>query len=107
MISFEFSYIKLKTLRDVLEFVFDAVDLPLQLEETPQKYIQAHKCLNNYKQTGILPDDRIKETQNKIDKILYIVDNRKGNPDSFWGRSKELYEIIDIVADSNGCTRIK
>ena len=87
--------------------MFDAIDLPLSLEKTRQKYIQAHKCLNIYEQTGIVPDDRIKETQNKIDKILYIEDNKKGNPNSYWDMSKELYELSDIVADLNGCTRIK
>ena len=30
--------------------------------------------LNNYSQTCIVPDDKIKEAQNKIDKILYIED---------------------------------
>ena len=96
----------METSKDVLDFVFNAIDLPLELERTRQKYIQAHKCLNNYLQTGIAPDDRIKEAENKIDKILYIEDNKKGNPDSYWDMSKELYELIDIVSDLNGCKRI-
>ena len=37
----------METLKDLLNFVFVAVDLPLELERTRQKYIQAHKCLNN------------------------------------------------------------
>ena len=38
----------METLKDLLDFVFEAIDEPLELEETRQKYIQAHKCLNNY-----------------------------------------------------------
>ena len=67
----------METLRDLSDFVFEAIDLPLQPEKTRQKYIPAHKCLNNYLQTGIVPDAKIKEAQNKIDKILYIEDNKK------------------------------
>ena len=52
-----------------------AIDLPLELERTRHKIIQAHKCLNNYLQTGIVPHDKIKQAQNKIHKILYIEDN--------------------------------
>ena len=72
----------MKTLKDVLDFVFVAIDLLLEIEKTCQKYIQAHKCLNIYLQTGIVPDDSMKKAQNKIDKILYIEDNKKDNPDS-------------------------
>ena len=50
----------MKTLKDVLYLVFDAIDLPTETERTPEKYIQAHKCLNNYLQSGILSDDKIK-----------------------------------------------
>ena len=82
-------------------------DLPLQLEESRQKYIQAHKCSKYYKQTGIVPDNGIKEAQNKIYKTLYIEDNKKSNPDSYWDMSKELYYLIDTLADLNGYTRIK
>ena len=97
----------MSTLGDLLDFVFDAVGLPLELERIRQNCIQAHKCLNKYLQTGIVPDDKIKEAQNKIDKIFYIEDNRKGNPDSYWDISKELYELIDILADLNGCTTVR
>ena len=67
----------METLKDDLDFVFVAIDLPLELEKTRQKYIQEHKCLNIYLQTGVVPDDRIKEAQNKIDKILYLEDKKK------------------------------
>ena len=67
----------METLRDLLDFVFVAIDLSLELERTLQKYCQAHKCLNNYLQTGIVPDDKIKEAQNLMEKILYIEDNKK------------------------------
>ena len=36
----------METLKDVLDFVFKTIDLPLEREKTRQKYIQAHKCLN-------------------------------------------------------------
>ena len=62
----------MKTLKDVLDFVFVAIDLPLELEKTRQNFLQAHKCLNNYLQTCIGPDDSIREAQNKIDKKFYI-----------------------------------
>ena len=55
----------------------------------------------------IVPDDKIREAQNKIDKILYNEDNKKDNPDSYWDMSKELYELIDIVANLNGCGTIE
>ena len=97
----------METIGDLLDFVFVAIDLPLELERTRQKYIQAHKCLNNYLQTSIVPDDKIKEAQNKIDKILYIEDNKKDNPNSYWDMSKELYELIDKVANLNGCRTIE
>ena len=35
----------MKTLTDLLKIVYGAFDLPLQLGETRQEYIQAHKCL--------------------------------------------------------------
>ena len=45
-------------------------DYPL-LEEGRQKYIQAHKCLNNYLQSGIVSDDSIKYfTLNIVKKII-------------------------------------
>ena len=97
----------METLKDVLDFVFLAIDLPLKLERTRQKHIQAHKGLDNYLQTGIVPDDKIKEAQNKIDEILYIEDNKKDNPNSFSDFEKELYEINDIIANTNGCTTIR
>ena len=97
----------METLKDVLDYVFLAIDLPLKPEETRQKYIQAHNCLKNYLQTDIAPNDRIKEAQNKIDKIFYIEDIKKDNPDSYWDFEKELYGLIDIVADLNGCTTIR
>ena len=97
----------METLEDVLDFVFVAIYLPLELEKTRQKYIQAHKCLNNYLQTGIVPDDKIKEAQNKIDKLLYNEDNKKDNPNSYWDFEEELYELIDLIANINGCRKIK
>ena len=57
--------------------MFEAIDAPPELEKTRQKYIQAHKCLNNYLQTGIVPDDKKEEAQNKLDKIFYIGVNKK------------------------------
>ena len=72
----------METIKDLLDFVFVALDLPLELKRTRQKYIQAHKCSNNYLQTCIVPDYKIKEAQNKIDKILFIEDNKKSNPNS-------------------------
>ena len=57
----------MKTLKHVLYFVFDAIDLPTETERTGQKYIHAHKCLNSYIQSGIVSDDSVKEAQNKID----------------------------------------
>ena len=62
----------MENLKDVLRFVFDAIDLPTKTERTRQKYFQAHKCLINYLQSGIVSDDSIKEAQKKIDKRLYI-----------------------------------
>ena len=35
----------METLKDLLDFVFQATDAPLALEKTRQKYVQAHKCL--------------------------------------------------------------
>ena len=87
--------------------MFVAIDEPLELEETRQQYIQAHKSLNNYSQTGIVPDDKIKEAQNTIDKILYIEDNKKDNLNYYWDFDKELRKLIDIVANLNGCTTIR
>ena len=34
----------METLGDLLDFVFVAIDLPLELERTRQKYNEAHKC---------------------------------------------------------------
>ena len=67
----------MNTIKDLLDFVFEVIDAPLALEKTRRKYIQAHKCSNNFLQTGIVPDDKIKEAQSIIDKILYIEDNKK------------------------------
>ena len=67
----------METLKDVLDFVFIATDLPLELDRTRQKYVQTHKCLKICLQFGIVPDDKIKEAENKKDKILYIQDNKK------------------------------
>ena len=97
----------METIRDFLEFVFVAIDLPLELDRTRRKDIQAYNFLNNYLQTGIVPVDKIKEAQNKIDKTLYLEDNEKDNPNSYWDFEKELYELIDITADLNGCRKIK
>ena len=63
--------------------------------------------MNNFLQTGIVPDDTIKEAQNKIDKIIYIEDNKKDNPNSYWDFEKELYELIDVVANLNGCRTLR
>ena len=96
----------MKTLKDVLNFMFNNDnDFPL-LEEGCQKYIQAHKCLNNYLQSGIVSDNSIKEALNEIDKILYIQDNRKDNRECYWDFKKEQSELIEIVADINGCTGV-
>ena len=53
----------METLKDVLYFVFLAIDLPLTLERSRQKYIQAHKYFNKYLQTGIVLDDKTKVAQ--------------------------------------------
>ena len=53
----------MKTLKDVLCFAYDAIDLPTETEETRQKYVQAHKCLNSYLQSGFVSDDIVKEAQ--------------------------------------------
>ena len=90
-----------------MDFVFVSIYLPLEIERTRQKSFQAHKCLKNYLQTGIVSVDKIKEAQNKIDRTLYIEDIKKGSPDSYWDMSKELYELIDIAADINRCTTIR
>ena len=58
-------------------------------------------------QTVIVPDDKIKEAQNKIDKILHNEDNKKDSPDSYWHMSNELFEIIDIITILIGCRTIK
>ena len=95
----------METLKDLLDFVFEAIDLPFELEETRQKYIQAHKCLNKYLQTGIVPDDKMKEAQNKIIKKLYI-ENKK-NQNTYWDTWKEHRELIDIIANLNGCPTVR
>ena len=97
----------METLKGHLEFVFEAIDAPLAPEKTRQKYIQAHKCLSNYLQTGIVPDDKLKEAQNILYKILYIEDNKKDNPGSYWDFEKELRKLIDIAADLNACRTIR
>ena len=81
-------------------------DYPL-LEGGCRKYFQAHKCLNDYLQTGIVPDDKIKKAQNIIDKILYIDDNKEDNPNSYWDFKKERRDLIDIIADLSGCTTVR
>ena len=95
----------MKALKDVLYFVYDAIDLPTKTEKSRQKRIQAHKCLNKYLQSGIISDDKIKEAQIKIDKILYIENNKKDYIDPFWDIHNEVSELVSIVADINGCTR--
>ena len=92
----------MKTLKDVLYFVFNAIDLPTELEETQQKNIQARKCLDNYLQSGIVSDDSIKEAQIKIDKVLYIEKNKKDIRDYSWDIDNERNKLVDIVADLNG-----
>ena len=87
-------------------FAYDAVDLQTETGRTRQKFIQAHKCLNNYLESGFVSDDSIKEAQHKIDKILYIEKNKTDYLDPFWDIHNEAYELVTIVADSNGCTRI-
>ena len=37
----------METTKDLLDFVFEVIDAPLAIEKNRQKYIQAHKCLNN------------------------------------------------------------
>ena len=93
-----FRQIYMETLKDVLDFAFLAIDLQLKLERTRQKYIQARECLGNYLQTGIVPDDKIKEAQNIRDKILYIED-KKNIRNFYWDLEKELRKLIDRVAD--------
>ena len=96
----------MKTLENIFYFVFDAIDLPRETERTRQKIVQAHKCFDNYLQSGIVSDDSIKEAQNKIDKILYIAKIKKGYDDpEYQCIKKEISELVDIVADLNGCTR--
>ena len=51
----------MKTLKDVLSFMFDNDNDFLLLEEGYQKHIQARKRLNNFLQCGIVSDDSIKE----------------------------------------------
>ena len=89
----------MKTLKDVLYFVFDAIDLPTETERTRRKYIQAHKCLKNYLQSGIVSDDSITEAQNKIDKLFYIENNKKDYLDPYWDIHNEINELVGIVAD--------
>ena len=88
-----------------LYFVYDAIDLPTETERTRQKYIQAHKCLNNYLQSGIVSDDNIKEAQNKMERILSIENNKKDYLDPYWDIHIEVSELVNIVADLNGRTR--
>ena len=95
----------MKTLKDVLCFVYDAIDLRTEIEKTRQKYFQAHKCLNNYLQSGIVSDDSVEKAPNKIDKILYIENNEKDHLNPYWEIDKEISELVNIVADLNGCTR--
>ena len=94
----------METLKDVLCFVFDAFDLPTETERTCQNYIQAHKCLNNYLQSGIVSDDSIKEAQNKIDEILYTAKIKKDYDDPEYESVKaEIKELVNIVSDLIGC----
>ena len=95
----------MKTLKDVLYFVYHAIDLPTGTERTRQKFIQAHKCLNKYLQSGIVSDESIKEAQSKIDKILYIENNEKDYLDPYWDIHSKANELVNIIADLNGCTR--
>ena len=78
----------METLKDVLYFVCDSIDLPTETERTRQKHIQAHKCSNNYLQSGIVLDDSMKEAQKKIDKILYIENSKKRLSTSLLANSK-------------------
>ena len=96
----------MKTSKDVLYFVIDAIDLPTETERTRQNNIQAHKCLNNYLQSGIVSDDSIKEAQNKMNKILNFENNEKDYLDPYWDIHNEVNELVTIVADLNGSTRI-
>ena len=41
----------------------------------------------------------------KVDKILYIENIEKGYVNPYWDIRKEVEELVDIVADSNRCTR--
>ena len=94
----------METLKDVLYFVFDAIDLPEETERTCQNYIQAQECLNKYLQIGIVSDDSIKEAQNKIDKKLYIAKNKKDYDDpEYESINAERNELVIIVSDLNGC----
>ena len=90
----------MKTVKNVLNFVFEAIDLPTELQETQEQYIQAHKCLNIYLQSGIVSDNSIKEAQSKIDKILYFEKNKKDYENHVRDFDIEIKELIDIV---NGC----
>ena len=97
----------MKTSKDIFDFCFEVYDWPLELEKTRQKYIQAHKCSNDFLQTGLASDNKIKEAQNKIDRILYIEDNKKNIPESYWIFQKVRSELIDIVTDLNGYMTIR
>ena len=67
----------MKTLKKVLYFVFDAIDLPTETARTWQKYIPAHECLKIYLQSAIVSDDIIKEAQNRIDKYFTLKTTKK------------------------------
>ena len=85
--------------------MYNGIDLLTETERTRQKYIQAHNCLNNFLRSGIVSDDNIEEAQNKIDKILYIENNKIVYLDPYWDSHNEVSELVNIVADLNGCTR--
>ena len=75
--------------------MFDAIDLPTELERTRIKYIQAHKSLNKYLQSDIVSVDSIKEAQNKIDKKIYNEKNKKDYLDPYWDIHNEVNELVN------------
>ena len=53
-----------------------------------------------------MSDDCIKQAQSKINEIPYITKNKKdyGDPE-YESIIEQIRELVDIVADINGCTR--
>ena len=97
----------MKTLRDVLDWVLQMYDKPLELDENRQKCRQSRKCLGDHLQTDVTKNDKIGEAQDKIDKILYVEDNKKNYRDSWWDFLTEPENLSDIVAGLNGYTTIR